>query len=538
MMAKKKLIPIIVAAVLLVAILVAVGVLIYLNTPKNVAARAVTGVLEDVGEREEIRPLLNMFTEGSLKVSVEKLTEEREIGKDSDLLGGMTASGRIYFSADKNAIMLKDLQVQEGSKSLLTGDAYVSDSLIYVKENEILDGAYGIKLSNLREQLEKSIFAPRAKTSYSLDEDVYNTLLEVCDVLEDLDLEELSEDAIDLLEDVIEDIYNIVMDHVEIDSDTKEVRFDGIKKKVRVLTISLSEDEIPSMCIDILDYLLDDKQVPKFIKKYYKYTGIDDSNGDNDIWDDLIGSDAMWNSADDLVEGYKDLLKEALEYLEKREDGYGDNDWFDEYDSTEYCVEIVTPRLTSDLLRLTVYTKTGGSSLFGGSSSSKSELICLDFGGTGLADSEHIQLTVAGDDEPYFEYEISTDSSEKFESELRIEGNTCISMSINRKKNSFAFSYYPKKREQIVISGTLNSSGDQTSIVIKEIEFKEASPMLGGGVTWDTTATYDAKIELVIYEDSKMPSAPKDYENFLSISEKQINKWASNIRNIFEDPED
>lgn len=165
-------------------------------------------------------------------------------------------------------------------------------------------------------------------------------------------------------------------------------------------------------------------------------------------------------------------------------------------------------------------------------------MICLDFGGTGLADSEHIQLTVAGDDEPYFEYEISTDSSEKFESELRIEGNTCISMSINRKKNSFAFSYYPKKREQIVISGTLNSSGDQTSIVIKEIEFKEASPMLGGGVTWDTTATYDAKIELVIYEDSKMPSAPKDYENFLSISEKQINKWASNIRNIFEDPED
>ena len=127
---KIKLIAIIVAAVMLVGVGTGVGVAIYTNLPQNVAANAVMGAFEELLERDEVKPLYNTLTKGSITASVEGVTQD-----DVDLLNGITASGKMYFS--NKAFMLEDFQL-EYDDFKVKGDLYVSEDMLYISEDEII----------------------------------------------------------------------------------------------------------------------------------------------------------------------------------------------------------------------------------------------------------------------------------------------------------------------------------------------------------------------------------------------------------------
>ena len=63
----KKLAIIILATTLIIAG-VTVGVSIYANSPKTVVRNSIGNLVEDFCERDEIAPLVNVFTKGSLTV--------------------------------------------------------------------------------------------------------------------------------------------------------------------------------------------------------------------------------------------------------------------------------------------------------------------------------------------------------------------------------------------------------------------------------------------------------------------------------------
>ena len=178
----KKLILIAVVAVLLIG--GTIGAIAVFNSPKQVAARAVGSMLDDLIAREEIAPMMNVLTRGSVEFSLD----------GTQKFGGgeaIAASGKIYFS-DK-AVMLDDLSLTSDDL-MLQGDLYYSEDLIYVENRDILNGAWGLEKGNLADEWKDSIFAPESGGELALDQTTFDLVSEILTALdEDVD-EQLTED--------------------------------------------------------------------------------------------------------------------------------------------------------------------------------------------------------------------------------------------------------------------------------------------------------------------------------------------------------
>ena len=144
------------------------------NSPKIVMANAISGVVEDVLERDEIKPIYDMVKHGSLEASISSWNEN-----GYNYLEGQAYSGKIYFS--KDALMLEDVSVRIDSFEV-NGSAYISSDVLYIAEDEILGDAYGVKLADLGTELDNSIFAYNSGSKYSLgnvmESDDYDQLIE------------------------------------------------------------------------------------------------------------------------------------------------------------------------------------------------------------------------------------------------------------------------------------------------------------------------------------------------------------------------
>ena len=256
---KTKLVAIILSAVLLLGG-AAVGLTVYNNTPEFVARNAILGMFQDLIKRDEINPLYNMITQGSLEASVSEFTEDGE-----DLLEDTSIAGKLYFS--KEAFMLENADVKLfGGDFHASGDIYLSDELIYIKEDHILGGAYGITPKELSADLRSSIFAPDSGSEYAIpDEEVFDAITETSD---SADLDAMKKDAEKLLKKYIKQAWKIICDDAEFDSETTDVRLNGEKKTVRVVTIDVDTDAMASMLRDAYDFLKNDGDVVKFIETY------------------------------------------------------------------------------------------------------------------------------------------------------------------------------------------------------------------------------------------------------------------------------
>lgn len=262
-----------IATVLVIAAIVVAGVMVYADQPENVVADSLTGAVEGLMERDELRPVANMLTQGSLTVNVNSVKRNYGNGKSSDVLGGMSGSGKVYFSSD--ALMLEDVNIIQDKKSVIkNADLYLSDSLIYLKEENFLHDAdehgYALKLHGLREQLEQSILNPTSKSEYALEsKELFDEVCRIADYLDTLDVDELSEDVQDLYNDLLMDLYDIVLRHVTLDEYTKNVKFDNGTQECRVLTMRLTDRDSYAMLIDIVEYLEKDTKFPTLLKDYW-----------------------------------------------------------------------------------------------------------------------------------------------------------------------------------------------------------------------------------------------------------------------------
>ena len=142
---------------------VTAGVMIVKNQPENVAISAVAGVFDDVLERPEIEPLINMLKGGSVSVNMTELTYNDGKNDLFEEEGISKLGGKIYFSND-NKIFVENAGVdfEDGS---IRGDIFLSDELLYVK-SDILDGAYGVKFEDALDDFEDSIFHKNGKSDF------------------------------------------------------------------------------------------------------------------------------------------------------------------------------------------------------------------------------------------------------------------------------------------------------------------------------------------------------------------------------------
>ena len=469
---------IIAAAALVVAGGVAGTVIGVSNSPKVVAANAITGAIEDLGKRDEIAPVLNAMNGGSLAVTVEGKDLEDLVGIEDDVV----ASGKLYMDADKQALMLDDLSFKMGDFSL-SGQVYMGNDSIYVANDEILDGAWGVERGSLVKDLSNSILAPDSDSDYALDEEEYELLEEIFDALDnELDLE-MQKDFKKVSERYTKKLWKLIGEHAEFEAETDNVRINGERKKARVITVTLDDDAVALIAEGMIEYLLEDDELADLVEKY---------------GDELEGIIATGYDVDDLSKAYDDLLDELEDNMDDVLDSIGD------VMKDELVLTIVTPVASSDLLMLTV-------------SYDKTDLVELSFGHEGILKTDCISAKVPAADVDVT-YTIKENSRQAYEANLSVNGEKVAELEIDRSKDEFELNLI----DACVISGEMSTKGSKTTVVVDSVKV-------------DGERYKNFKVTLVLDESDKMPSRAKDVESILTVDAKDIEKWGEKAEELFDD---
>ena len=473
---KKKTIIIIAAIILAVLLIVGAVFLIIANLPQNVAISAITGFADDLLAREELKPLAEMAEKGSLEFSVKDIQTSDGYAP----IGDTSISGKMYFS--KDAFMLKGLKLTSGGIDV-KGDVYVSNEMIYVKEDEILEGTYGVKFEDLADDLEDSIFAPDSGSMYALEEEVFDMLVSVAESTENS--KDARADAEKLTETVVKDLWDIVVEHAEIEAEYTSTRLNGKKTNVRLVSIVIDDDAMVAIIEDAYEYLCDSEDIKDFLEKY--------GSGLSDI----IGE------GDDIVDVYEELLEEYEVSVEMICESI-------EEDFETITVNIYTPHLTSTLLKLEL--EVGGDTLF-----------TLDCGEKGIKDTDKVTVEAAGF---VLTYNVKTSDDSKYNAVMEVEayGETVFELSININKKKEAYTITASMGTyEYTVKGDWSQDGDITEFTIDSI----TSNVDG----YESSITM--KCSFTIDTDDKIPEPKKNFDTVADITEADIERWMYNIERLY-----
>ena len=469
---KIKLLAIILSAVVVVGGGTAAGVAIVNNTPENVAINAIVGAYEDFSKRAEFEPLINTFKQGSIDVSVDSI----EVDGENYLEDGHI-KGKLYFSED--ALMIEDFEASYKDISLSL-DLYASEEKLYIGESEVLDTMIGLVKGETADDFEDSIFAFGSGSDYELNEDVTKGISAILKVYDGLDTKGMKKDAEKILESYYKELYKIICEYADFESESDEIRLNGEKTKVRLITITIEAEDAADIIEDFYDFLCDDDQVVKFLDEY------------EDSFTPLFEISEDYDDSKSISELYEEWLEEAEESIDEMV-AQAENSSDEELE-----IEIATRKLSSDLLKLTV--------------TFDKETICsFDFGEKGVLKTDTISIT---SDSSTIVYEITENSSDEVEVSIKEDKSEIFSLSIDKKKDTFKATLH----DDVVLKGDIETKGKTTTITLDKIIVNEE--------------TISTDITVIIKEKDKMPAPSDDFDRINDITEDDIETWVKNIKDL------
>ena len=444
-----------------------------MNSPKIVTANAISRMFEDVLAREEIEPIYNMLKGGSLEAQVSEV-----MLKGANKMKG-TYAGKVYFSED--ALMLEDVMVQYGNFKI-DADLYVSQDTIYLSEQEVLGGEYGINMDTLAKDFEESIFAYGSGSKYAIpDEDIYETLLEA---FEDATTsKKATKDAKKILKKYLKKATKIINKNVEYSSEGDKVKLNGEKKNVRVITVEMDEEALSNIIYEFYEFLVEDKSLVKHFEKYETQyaTFVEGLEGDYDS----------------MAEWYEDILDDAEDTIE------------------DLCEEIENSRSFQDW-EFILYTPKAEAKVLGMELNiGKTNIFALDFGTKGVKNTDEITLEVGGEK---ISYEIKKNDKKTYKATLEVEGTKIMSINVDRSDDTFDVRVGDYK-----VTGTMENRGKQIYIAVEKYAYAP------NGVAVNE---YTTDLEILITEKDKMPSIPKDFNTIADIEEADMDKVLNKISDL------
>ena len=483
---KKLLIAIIVASVLIVGTIV--GVSVYASSPKVIVRNSIGNAFDDLLDRDEVEPIVKMLQKGSLEINASSEIE--------DMKGEL--GGKIYFNNE--AVYFENFFV-ESDNIEISADAYFGPDSMYVTNEEILDGTYGIVRGNLAESFKNSIFALGSGSRYEiLDAEMYNTMV---DMFTDIDNEvdrDLQKDYEKLVKKYAKFLVKTLEKHAEYDKEKDDVKLGGEFRRARVITVSIDEKALANIIKDIYEKIEDDDDLKEFVVKYGDYL--------------LAYYNRFGESTEeiDIEEKYEDLLDEFEKFIEEELDKDSIEDTLGDF-KVEF--DVVTATGSSKLLQISCTLKSEGA---------KQELFTLDFGKKGIAKTDLISLDLV-DGGVIIEYEVTENTSKEYIGKMTVsskEGAMYSSdssefevfrLSIDKKEDEFKLSIPLEdgEHDDIVVRGSLVVKSKKTTITVNKIT--------AGEETFD-----DFEIKVVIDEKDSMPKPVKKDKitNVFSMSEKDI----------------
>ena len=473
----KKLIISIVAA-LTVCAGTATGATVYMNQPEVVARNAVADVIEGFFEREEIAPVLGMVTEGSLELTAKSKMDEEDVPA---ILADAEAGGKIYFS--ENAIMLEGFYAKtEGID--LKADAYLSEELAYVTNDDILGGSWGIIRGEMADAFKDSELIEMT----GMPEEAEELILKILESYDDNITADLRKDIEKYSEKYLKVVIKAIENNAKYESENDEVKVGGERIDARVIAVTIDAEAAVAIAEEIYDEFKNDKKLRETVLGYLEE------------YEDLVKENGFVTDDEDFADLYDEMIDEIGDAIDE----------LDEDDEGAIVMEIVTPKLSSKLMKLNLIEKYDGG---------KTTLLTIDVGEDGVKDSQNISITAGG---ATISYEITENSSKEYVSAIKVkygsESTTVAKLTIDKKEDTFKLSI---PEGDTTISGNWVSKGKTTTITVNKVKVDEYT-------------VSDFEITLVIKSKDKMPSpeGKKDIKNILSITEEDIEEITSNAGDI------
>lgn len=437
------------------------AVLVVDNNPANVVKEALLSTFDDVWERQELKTAYRMTQRGSLQIEANSPIMPVAEGE------GGALSGKLYFS--KDALMIEGLKVG-GEEPVLSGDIYLSQDMLYLKEDKMLEGAFGVQLSELADELRNSIFAYDSGSALALDEDTFNELM---DLIETIDEQNLAQEARSLLNQYTKKLWQLLCEHAEFVSEKAEVAFDEQKETVRVVTVTLDGEGLAQIIEQFYEYMVADEAMPAFLDSYEKQLALFISAVDDSL---SLAYAEMIAQMEEGIESICTVIREGFDTL---------------------TLKVVTPKHKSRLLRCSL-------------SYGEETLVAVDFGKEGIKKTDAIVIELYGME---IAYRITQNDSDAYKAALTVAQESLLDVYVDRKTESYQLTHNNGAIRRTVKGKVQNKHGDVT-VTVKEVTFED--------VYFEETYTADVDITLLMRPYDEIPAAPTDYKKLSEITEADI----------------
>lgn len=490
---KKQLIFIGCAAAVVLALII--GVAIY-NSPSAVADRVLGRAVEDFVEREEIDYMLSLLTGGSVDVAYKGDVDGVKVD----------ANAKLFLNADENEYMLQLLQLEakaEGQKLGLTGSIYLSDDTVYVANDEILKGAYGVERGSMEEGLKNSILHPESESPYALDEQTYEALLQLCKVA-DSDLpEDLEKDMLKVMTRYTDKFYSWVKKYARFETSKQEIDLADGSKKVRVVYVIITPESVRSIAKELRDYIKEDSKLRDLVIEYYTELA------------DILQYSANLGEEFDIRDAYDDMIDEVDTTLSNMIDGLEDED-----EESFIALCMATPKSSSKLLKMWFISGDDVDDIE--DEDEISEGISIDFGSKGIKKTKQITIKQAYGSK--IKYTVNDEERGITEYKLSA-GNTVYALRLDTKEDTFklrkSVSYYDDTTSTTSIEGNYTTKGDKATFEFKKVK-------VDGEV--DESADFD--LTVTFEEKDRIPSPEKDVTSVFEIDDEKIEEIMKKAREL------
>jgi hypothetical protein len=489
-------------ALVFILLVAGVGAGIYFNQPKVVVRNALAGFVEDLAKRPEVEPLVNMANKGSLelsgKVDSSKLKGSAEFIEDAKEENfKVSAGGKFYFG--KEAFYIENLNadvfVEDEVDFNLNANIFMSQDLVYVENDEILDGTVGIVRGEMADAYSGSYFQ-------ELVPEEFNEIAEKAfELIDEMDSEKAQKDFKKIADRYGKVLLKSFEKNAEIDSENDDVKIGGEKMDCRVITVTLDEKAMIAIVEDLYEEFENDDKLVDYLYEY----------GAEEIYDMMMYIMVEMMGVEDpdmsFEEGW-DLVIETL--------GEAIDEMKDELEDIEISVEIVTPKFSSTLRKISVAYDFDGE---------KATLLTADFGKDGIKKATEINLDVM-DGMAAVTYEVEN-SKEEYNGKLVVESEmmlgkeamTLFTIKVDKDKDTFRINI---PEAELVLSGDWASKSGVHTITFKKVAMND-----------ETIEGFE--LTFVIDEKDKMPKTldADDVTNLFDLKEKDIEKIVEKASDMF-----
>ena len=456
------------------------------GSPLKRVEQALQNTLEAGAKSEAGKALEESLTAGSLSIrlGLESLTEQF-LGSAID--GEVSAA--LYTDAKNSRSALNAAAVLDGETVLDATLFAGSDALAVSSETLLPDGALGVKLTDLEQNLKKSVFSPDSGTIYALDEDSFEMLCRAQDSISGKQGRELIEQSKKVLRELYDTLMGALDRYAEVSADMDELDFADDTVKVRSVIMELDGEAMTGVAEELLQWAGDSDSLRGLLEQI--------TEKDRDLLEAAGGEDP-----ETYTDRFYAEVDDALANLDDLNDTLADA-----------AATLRFGIYRKSLVRLDLELEDGD----------EAARLCVGIGPDVKNPSEITLQLDTGSDRYAVTYTVTENSSAAYTAELKVRENsdTVASgiISWDRKSGELRLTL-SNDTDAIALGGTMTRKDKETRITIDRIE--------AGG------ESLDLDLSLLLRRSDSVPAVP-GFTDVLAITDED--EFTELVEGVYENAE-